>query len=318
MFKVQRSRFKVRGLELGTWNLELGTRNIEPGTWNLEQRARIARARGVTLVEMIVVIAITGILATAVAVFIRRPVEGYIDAARRAELSDIADTALRRITRDLRTALPNSIRITAAGGVTYLEYLQTSGGGRYRAEVEDLGGAGNNMLDFTAADSSFNVIGPMPTMAAGDSIVIYNLNWDPAITTANAYVGDNRAAYASNTATTITLSAATLFPFASPGKRFQVVQHPVTYACDPVGARTVRRIAGYAIQAAQPNNIAAAPLSTAPSNVLLATTITDCSFSYVAAGGAAQRTGVVSLSLQVQQLGEQVRLFQQVHVNNVP
>ena len=276
----------------------------------------VPRARGVTLIEMIVVIAITGILAAAVAVFIRRPVEGYIDAARRAELSDIADTALRRITRDLRTALPNSIRITAAGGVNYLEYLQVSGGGRYRSDVDS--GGGGDPLNFTAADTTFNVIGPMPTMAAGDSIVIYNLNWDPAIATANAYVGDNRAAYASNTATTITLSAATLFPFASPGKRFQVVQHPVTYACDPVGARTVRRIAGYAIQAAQPNNVAAAPLSTAPSNTLLATSITDCSFSYVAAGGATQRTGVVSLSLQVQQQGEQVRLFQQVHVNNLP
>jgi MSHA biogenesis protein MshO len=271
----------------------------------------------VTLIEMIVVIAITGILAAAVAVFIRRPVEGYIDAARRAELSDIADTALRRITRDLRTALPNSIRITAAGGVTYLEYLQTGGGGRYRSDVDS--GGGGDPLNLIAADTTFNVIGPMPVpaLAAGDSIVIYNLNWDPAIVTANAYVGDNRAAYASNTATTITLSAAKLFPFASPGKRFQVVQQPVTYACDPVGG-TVRRIAGYAIQAAQPNNVAAAPLSTAPSNTLLATTITACSFSYVAASGATQRTGVVSLSLQVEQGGEKVQLFQQVHVNNVP
>jgi MSHA biogenesis protein MshO len=279
----------------------------------------VPRARGVTLVEMIVVITITGILAAVVAVFIRRPVEGYIDAARRAELSDIADTALRRITRDLRTALPNSIRITTAGGVTYLEYLQTSGGGRYRSDV-DSSGAGDP-LDFVnpLGDSSFNVIGPMPTMVAGDSIVIYNLNSDPAIASANAYVGDNRAAYASNTATTITLSAATLFPYASPGKRFQVVQHPVTYACDPV-AGTVRRIAGYAIQAAQPNNIAAAPLSTAPSNTLLATSIAPagCSFSYITGSGATQRTGVASLFLEISQGGESVRLFQQAHVNNVP
>jgi len=295
-------------MEPGTWNLEPGNRNSErvtPGARRL--------ARGVTLVEMIVVIAITGILAAAVAVFIRRPVEGYIDAARRAELSDIADTALRRITRDLRTALPNSVRVDGTG--KYIEYLQTSGGGRYRSDVDS--GGGGDSLNFTAADTTFNVIGPMPTMAAGDSIVIYNLNWDPAITTANAYVGDNRAAYASNTATTVTLSLATLFPYASPGKRFQVVQHPVTYACDPVGG-TVRRIAGYAIQAVQPNNVAAAPLSTAPSNTLLASSITDCSFSYVTASGATQRTGVVSLSLQVEQVGEKVRLFQQVHVNNVP
>jgi len=311
------SEFRVPSSESGTEGRIFANRNSKPGTRNPKPRARVPRARGVTLVEMIVVITITGILAAAVAVFIRRPVEGYIDAARRAELSDIADTALRRITRDLRNALPNSIRITAAGGVNYLEYLQTGGGGRYRSDVDSIGGG--DPLNFTAADTTFNVIGPMPTMVAGDSIVIYNLNWDPAITTANAYVGDNRAAYASNTATTITLSAATLFPFASPGKRFQVVQQPVTYACDPVGG-TVRRIAGYAIQAAQPNNVAAAPLSTAPSNVLLATSIAPagCSFSYVTGSGATQRTGVASLFLEISQAGESVRLFQQVHVNNVP
>ena len=272
-------------------------------------------ARGVTLIEMIVVIVITGIIAAVVATFIRRPVEGYIDAARRAELSDIADTALRRITRDLRTALPNSIRITAAGGATYLEYLQVSGGGRYRSDVDS--GGGGDPLDFTTADATFNVIGPMPALAAGNSIVIYNLNPDPAVATANAYVGDNRAGYSSNTATTITLAAATLFPFTSPGKRFQVVQHPVTYVCDP-GVGTLRRISGYAIQAAQPNSVAAAPLSTAPSNALLGSSITGCSFTYVTAGGATQRAGVVSLNLQVQQAGESVRLFQQAHVSNVP
>src|SRR5438874_368532 len=93
-----------------------------------------SRERGVTLIEMVIVIAITAIIAGAVSVFISRPVEGYADAARRAEMSDIADTALRRMTRDLRTALANSIRITcvpsgcAAGSVYYLEYLQASCG----------------------------------------------------------------------------------------------------------------------------------------------------------------------------------------------
>src|SRR6185503_18991127 len=70
------------------------------------------REGGVTLIEMIMVIMITGILAAVSVVFLRGPVEGYVDVARRAELTDIADTALRRITRDLRTALPNSIRVT--------------------------------------------------------------------------------------------------------------------------------------------------------------------------------------------------------------
>src|SRR5712691_11678811 len=265
--------------------------------------------RGVTLIEMVIVIAITAIIAGAVAVFISRPVEGYADAARRAEMTDIADTALRRMTRDLRTALSNSIRTTTVSGVLYLEYLQGSGGGRYRAQVDSLGGG--NILDFTIVDpDGFDVIGAMPTLAAGDSIVIYNLASSGA--SANAYVGDNRGAYSSNTATTITLAPAKQFPFPSPGKRFQVVQYAVTYACNPVTGE-LRRYWGYGIVDPQPTP----PVT--PNNALLASNVAACSFTY-ATSGVAQRTGVVSLSLQIQESGsaDSIWLFQQVHVTNVP
>src|SRR5437667_8736862 len=268
-----------------------------------------SRERGVTLIEMVIVISITAIIAGAVAVFISRPVEGYADAARRAEMSDIADTALRRMTRDLRTALPNSIRITcvpsgcAAGSVYYLEYLQSSGGGRYRAQV-DSSGAGLP-LDFTAPAASFDVIGTMPTLAAGDSIVIYNLA--PSGTTANAYVGDNRGAYSSNTATAITLSPAFKFPYPSPGKRFQVVQYAVTYACNPnPGTGELRRYWSYGIVDPQPTP----PVT--PNNSLLASNVAACSFTY-ATSGAAQREGVLTLTLKNAPRRRRLQIFQPAH-----
>lgn len=272
---------------------------------------------GVTLIELIIVIAITAVIAGGVAVFISRPFEGYVDSERRAELTDIADTALRRITRDLRTALPNSIRIACApscGPLTstyYLEYLQTSGGGRYRADL-DSSGAGN-ILDFTTADTSFDVIGPMPTFAGGESIVIYNLA--ASGTVANAYFGDNRASYSSSAGNTITLSPGFKFPYPSPGKRFSVVQYAVTYACNPTTGE-LRRYWNYGIAAAQ----ATPPVG--GSTALLANSISPtqgCSFTY---SQSDSRTGVVGLAVRIERstasTTEAVQLFQQAHVNNVP
>eukprot|EP01133_Synstelium_polycarpum_P021102 gene21102-25353_t len=62
-----------------------------------------------------------------VAMFIRLPVQGYIDANARAALADLADTATRRMARDIRLALPNSVRVTGNG--RYLELLLTKSGG---------------------------------------------------------------------------------------------------------------------------------------------------------------------------------------------
>jgi MSHA biogenesis protein MshO len=269
------------------------------------------REGGVTLIEMVIVISITAIIAGGVAVFISRPFEGYIDAARRAELTDIADTALRRITRDLRTALPNSIRITQVGSVFYLEYLQTRGGGRYRAALASTNPVGDP-LDFNIADNAFDVVGPQISLQTGDSIVIYNFASSGTI--ANAYYGDNRAA-PSNTGTvsTITLSPAFKFPYPAPGSRFQVVQHPVTYECNPTTG-VLRRYWGYPIDPAQ----ATPPTHANTVTALLANAISSidgCSFTYTASG---ERTGVVGLAVRVERNGESVRLFQQVHVSNAP
>ncbi len=126
-------------------------------------RPRQRTLSGFTLVEMIVVIVITGILAGVVAIFLRVPVEGYMDSARRAEMTDIADTALRRMGRDLRTAVPNSVRIPAPAGSAYIEFLPTRDGGRYRADPT--GGSGgcaavpsnvdDDALSFSAAGYLF-------------------------------------------------------------------------------------------------------------------------------------------------------------------
>ena len=64
-------------------------------------KGRSSRSSGFTLMEAVVVIAVLGIISAGLAFFIRTPVQGYIDAESRARLSDNAETAFRRIGRDL-------------------------------------------------------------------------------------------------------------------------------------------------------------------------------------------------------------------------
>jgi len=52
------------------------------------------------------------------AMFIVTPMQAYTGQTRRAELVDEADSALRLMGRDLRSALPNSVRVTSSGTVT--------------------------------------------------------------------------------------------------------------------------------------------------------------------------------------------------------
>jgi MSHA biogenesis protein MshO len=267
-------------------------------------------AAGFSLVELIVVIAVVGILSGIVAVFIRNPLEGYMAASRRAELTDIADGALVRIARDLRTALPNSVRVTQVGTTYYLEYLPIEAGGRYRAELTS--SAAGDILDFTSgSDASFDVLGPTVTATSNQYLVVYNLGLDAST---SAWIGGNRRTVTSNGAVTNLAFTATgsALPLESPSHRFYLVSTPVSYVCDPATG-TVRRYSGYgAPTSAQPTSFGSGI------NALLANRVKTCSIIYDA--GAGQRLGQLTLRIQLENSegdnAEQVSLYREVVVNN--
>lgn len=288
------------------------------------------RQRGFTLIEAIMVITITGVLSAMVAVFLRGAVDSYFNTARRAELTDVADTALRRMGRDLRLAIPNSVRVTTVGGVRYLELLLAKTGGRY---VHQEACFTATCASLTSMGSVLETIGGVPgvpagpnggrylmdTVTAADRIVVFNLYNNAG----NDCAADNPSAYCGQNATLITgavdAGGSDVFSFApfrfvpldgSPTRRFQIMAGPVTYACNPA-ARTLVRHAGYAPAAVQPTPPAVAP-------DLLANNVNGCDFAY--AQGVFERWGVASLRLELSdpQLGESVNLYHEVHINNTP
>lgn len=301
-----------------------------------------ARQTGFTLVEAIIVITITVVIAGAVAFFIRTPVEGYLQSEARAELTDTADTALRRIARDVRLALPNSARISADG--RHLELLLTKTGGRYLSEEDQVNDPANNLaLKFegancatTPTDCQFDVVGSMPgvvgqsdqTIRAGDFIVVYNLG--PGQTPADAYdcAGTCNRAQVANppVGNRITMTAnpfsAQVPSMRSPSSRFQVVTGPVSYVCDGAssgGSGRLIRYWNYTIQSAQPVTATSLSAGASARSAVLATNVFDCIFSY--ASVANSRSGLVDLRVTMNRLNEsseRVVLFHQVHVDNTP
>lgn len=272
--------------------------------------------RGFTLIESVMVIAITGVLAAVISQFIVRPVQGYLGTVARAGLVDQADLALRRVGRDLRSALPNSVRVNAAG--TAVELVPTTGGARYATD-------GSGALQFGTVDTSFSLVGPPLTLAASQELVFYNLG--PGIVGSDAYAAngtlaaaaDSNRRTATNTAgsaSTINISSSAGLPVAAfaPPYRVLAVTQPVTYRCD-TSAGTLTRYQNYGFQATQPDP------PTGGSSSILASGVNDCRFS-VEGTLVAARAALVTLRLGLAATtsggSETVSLHHAVFVNNLP
>jgi MSHA biogenesis protein MshO len=293
----------------------------------------ITSQRGFTLVELIMVIVIMGVIGGMVSVFMKSPIDAYFDSARRAALTDVADTAVRRIARDVHRALPNSLRPTSSS--TCIEFIPTKTGGRYRADSTAAG------LSFSAPpDTSFNMLGdngalpPDQRIADGDFIVVYNLG----IAGSDAYSAGNRATVTgvptvalTPPETTITITttqpvASPTFPFASGGSRFHVVpstEHTITYVCASAGIASgdgsgtlYRYVRDFSAVHSCPATVGEVATMVAAGATQLARNVSACNFVYN--GSDLQRNATVQINLALTRSNETVSLYHEVHVDNTP
>lgn len=260
---------------------------------------------GFTLIEMIVVIVITGIIGGIVAIFFRAPVQGYFDSVRRAELTDIADTAMRRMARDVRTAVPNSIQFTASS----VEFLPAYDGGRYRTAS----GGNNNILSFgTGGTNTFDIVGNgIPIVKNTDYIVVGSTQSSGAAAYADVL---RQVTNMTNGNTTITFATPVLPVWAElPSQRFDIVngvQQAVTYKCENVstaggdGTGQLVRYWGYGFTHAL-----------GVKKAILADKVSDCAMDYDVVN---QRFGLLAVRLTLTSGGESVTLYNEIHVNNAP
>jgi len=285
---------------------------------------------GFTLVEAVIAILLLGILAGIVTVFLVRPIEGYRDLARRAALVDAAESALRRMQRDLRTALPNSVRTTNTASGFALEMIPVLEGGRYSDT-----GAGTDKLTFTGAgDAEFDIQhcfrNPATLTTSGLRFVVNNLGTTDGNVYDDASLGIGATSVITPAALTIsiasengtcpagssnhhvTFSANHLFRGESPNQRIYAVTTPASYLCD-ITAGTLTRYYSYAINASQYTTAAAFTAANA-SSALVANRITGCSVTTTTAEMLDR--ALATLTLSVTEESEQISLVIQAMMDN--
>ncbi|MDP1901105.1 MAG: type II secretion system protein [Rubrivivax sp.] len=293
-------------------------------------------ARGFTLVEMIVAIALIGLLSVMAAPLLRIPMVAWMDASRRADLGATADLVQDKLAADLARALPNSVRVRQVGTRVWLEYLEVRAQGRHRAGTTAAAPAcpatcstpgGNDMLEAACSETCFTSLGPLqgdPPLAGSDWVVVNPLG--PGVPAGDPYFGGN-AAVAGGIKVRLAdvlpaadgsrlRHAAHTFPATAASRRFYLVATPVSYECNPATQRLLRH-AGYAVAAVQPTAFAGAD------TVPLASNLAACSLRYTPAG-ALGRGGVVSMWLRLSRVAadtgapESVEIHHQFAVSEAP
>lgn len=277
---------------------------------------------GFTLVEMVTVIVLLAIVALSITSVVRTGAQAFVDTSRRDELQQVARFAVERLSREVRNALPRSIRVDLSG--TCLEFVPVEAGSSYINTVADA-----EYTTLSAVDFGY------PTGAATDRrVVVYPVD-DTEVyieDTTVAVPPSGLATYAVKELASVSAAVSDIQTLTfgnlasvsghrylneSPTQRFFIVSEPVSFC---VSGNELRRHSAYGWQASQPTTVADLGVG-----VLVAEFIstTDGGTPFVFASGTTSRSGVVSLDFRFNDTrgsggDEWVRMRHEVFVRNTP
>lgn len=252
-------------------------------------------AKGFTLVELVVVIVLLGITAVTLTTLITGSVRGYLDTANRQDSAASARVALDRIGRELREAMPQSVRVSSDNKciqflpvVTSFTYTTLNSGDTSVQVVEPPGGYSPPPGNFFAAVYPLNA-GELYSSQAMKSVAFNNVT---------------------SGLRTLTLGSAftTPYPRNGAGQRLYIVSLPVNYCF--TGATLVRAVDN----ALSPTQTSAGALTNA---FVLADHMDDTASSFGNTGSTWQSNSLVKIVLAISRNNETLSLDHEVWIRNV-
>lgn len=276
------------------------------------------RRFGFTLVELLIVIVIGGILATISVQFIINAVLGVSDTAERQQMVTVATLVAERISREVRQALPNSVRVfdkNGDGKTECIEFIPVKQASRY---LGTLGGTVTSSLEVVSPGAISGYLSVYPLGVSG----LYPNGATQAITPETVNFGSAASCPQSGDLQTCTQyegggGIAQQFPADSPQKRFFVVDSPVSFCVGKIGgADYLLRYYDYGFTTTAGSSISTSSCPTSSCQVFT-DKLKALEFNYAPA--SLTRAAVVTFSLTLEnQRNESLTMNQQVQVRNVP
>ncbi|MFK4751413.1 type II secretion system protein [Oceanobacter antarcticus] len=208
----------------------------------MPRRCMAVGVGGFTLIEMIMVIVITGIIGLVSTRFISLSVLGWLDTSSRSMWASNASATAEQIIRDIRLALPNSVRRFENNGSSCLELVPVLGSSDYLTLPLGLAGTVMQVVEFPglrSGDTGYVAVYPV-----GSEVIYGAAGSEPgsALSSSMATLG-----LVQNHRQTLVFSQNERFLTDSPQRRVYLVDTPVAY-CEDAGGR-IWRYRGYGFAA---------------------------------------------------------------------
>jgi len=270
-------------------------------------------AQGFTLVEMVTVILILGILVVGVSSFIIFGTRIFVESSSVDQVLSQSRFAVERMTRELRSAVPNSVRLNG-NGLTYqcVEFVPIE--------------ASTTYLSMPIAPSAATLTGTVILDNLNSKIAANQYVWIYPLTDSDVYNSARQKRAQINTVSsaanqvTLTFTANTRFAEASPRQRIYFGSSPVSYCFEKAPSSnelTLKRYTGYGLNASQPTP---ADMS---SGVLMAQSVANvlsnnADLPMILTPSSLVNNAMVHLQPRFNVNGETFQYRHQVQVINVP
>ncbi len=248
--------------------------------------------KGFTLIELVMVIALLGIIGVMGAHFVSQSFLGFAATDTRLELYEEGKMVLARLEREFHNSLPNAVQLAASDDLRFGlidERAMRSAGvfGQY-SEATGLFPV-SSLTDLEAASA------PQP----GWVVSVYNRRWAD-------FGGGGRLFQVTGVTGSRMDFGAQSIQKSSPNRRYFVVDRAVRYHLDVPGQTLLR--------AAAP--VSAAGVGAFGTSYPVARNVTTLTFDY--APGAQSRNGLLVVRFTLARAGETVSFHKEIHVRNAP